>query len=357
MNAAKILNWYEEVVTLKGHDHVSIVMGKKDKKIYVRKCLNIYNLSVYDILSQIENIHIPKIIEYEEVDGKLYVVEEYIPGETLAEKVEQGYWFSEEETREIVFQLCEALDCLQLQSLPIVHRDIKLSNVMITNDGIVKLIDFNAARLYETGANKDTVMIGTAGYAAPEQYGFQQTDIRTDIYSMGVMMNYMLAGCSPVENMYSGRMGKIIQKCTYLDPDRRFQNIHELKKAIKKKTFQEAEKDETEHSFLPIPGFRTGCWWKKICATAGYLFIILIASGVETESNRDIPVIMMLDKICAGLWLLSLVALSCNYMGIRRYLPFADSSSRGVRVIGIFISAFLLLMIAALFPEVVKVLF
>ena len=103
---------------------------------------------------------------------------------------------------------------------------------MIDSNGNVKLIDFDAARLYKPYQSKDTQAIGTMGYAAPEQYGINQTDERTDIYAIGVLMNVMLTGKPPEIRLYNGRLKRVIVKCTQTIPDNRYQNVKELKRNL-----------------------------------------------------------------------------------------------------------------------------
>lgn len=96
--------------------------------------------------------------------------------------------------------------------LPIIHRDIKPSNVIVTNDGIVKLLDMNAAKYYKGNAEEDTHLIGTVGYAAPEQYGFGESSVQTDIYALGVLLNYLIVGDIPKKGLSSGQIGRIVEK-------------------------------------------------------------------------------------------------------------------------------------------------
>lgn len=232
MNMKHVFDDYVEIVQLgKGHN-VWLVLDKRCKKVFIKKCRCDFDPDVYESISRIQDIHIPRIIQCQEVEGALYIIEEYISGETLMEKMDQGYIFSRRETTELMIQLCEALECLHIRYKPIIHRDIKPSNIVISSDGIVKLIDYNAARRYEEGQAKDTVHIGTPGYAAPEQYGFSQSDVRTDIYAVGVVMNYMLTGRHISEELPSGGLGEIVKRCTRIAPDERYGGISEVKEAL-----------------------------------------------------------------------------------------------------------------------------
>ena len=116
-----------------------------------------------------------------------------------------------------------------LHRINIVHRDIKPENIIITDNATVKLIDFNASRVYKNECTADTVVLGTIGYASPEQFGITQSDARTDIFALGVLLNVMLTGVHPSEQLAKGRAGKIVLKCTQIDPNKRYQSVEELK--------------------------------------------------------------------------------------------------------------------------------
>ncbi len=171
---------------------------------------------------------LPLIYEATERDGENIVIEEYIQGDTL-DFLLKGALCSPAETRQIVRQLCQAL--WVLHSMAAVHRDIKPENVILRGADTV-LIDFDAARLHKPQAEADTQVLGTTGFAAPEQYGLGQSDTRTDIYSLGVLMNVMLTGEHPSRKLAEGRMGRVIQRCTQVNPAKRYKNVLRLMEAL-----------------------------------------------------------------------------------------------------------------------------
>jgi len=174
--------------------------------------------------------HLPKILAISEHDNRTQVLEEYIDGEHLATRLEQGS-LTVRQTRHLAIQLCRALTVLHEQG--IVHRDIKPDNVILRNGSAV-LVDFDAARLYEPGTSTDTQVLGTVGYAAPEQFGIAQSDMRTDIYALGVMLNVILTGQHPsAGRLAKGSMRRIIQRCTMMNPDDRFKNARHLMAALR----------------------------------------------------------------------------------------------------------------------------
>ncbi|MBP3330346.1 MAG: serine/threonine protein kinase [Clostridia bacterium] len=181
--------------------------------------------SVYDVLQKISHPNLPRILSVQKSTDKCRVIEEYINGFTVAEILSGGL-YTEKGVRKIIKELCSALDVLHSKN--IIHRDIKPENIMIDSEGNVKLIDFDASRIYKNYKSRDTAFIGTAGFAAPEQFGFNQTDPRSDIFATGILMNVMLTGEHPSKKLYKGKLTKIIQKCINLDPNQRFANVREL---------------------------------------------------------------------------------------------------------------------------------
>lgn len=183
---------------------------------------------VYKKLLTVQCPYLPQIAEAAEENGQSAVLEEYIIGDELSFLIE-GVRLTDNETRLIVSHLCKAL--WVLHSMGVVHRDVKPENVIIRGSDAV-LIDFDASRTYKPEMDTDTQVMGTTGYAAPEQFGLNQTDARADIYSLGVLMNIMLTGMHPTKKLASGKMGRIIQKCTMTSPDKRYQSVLQLMDAL-----------------------------------------------------------------------------------------------------------------------------
>lgn len=236
---------YQFVKRIKHNDKSEILL-LEHKTSHNRIIKRIFsgNAEVYKALlnHRIENI--PKIYEVIESDDRVTVFEEYIDGVTLSELLQEEL-YNEKSVRKLISELCDVLSILHSHN--IIHRDIKPENIMIDRNQNVKLIDFDSARIYKPYYPKDTEYLGTVGYAAPEQYGDTQTDQRTDIYAVGVLMNVMLTGKAPVSQLYNGNLGRIIEKCIQVNPDKRYQTAEQLKKAL-------TGKKEKKHS-LVIPFF------------------------------------------------------------------------------------------------------
>lgn len=183
---------------------------------------------VYRRLLRIDCLHLPRILEVVEKEGEVIVLEEYIQGDTLSFLLECGP-LSPVCARRVTRQLCTAL--WVLHCLGAVHRDVKPENVILRGDEAV-LIDFDASRLFKPDNAEDTQVLGTTGYAAPEQYGLSQTDGRADIYALGVLLNVLLTGRHPSQTPASGRLGRIVQRCTMTNPQKRYQNVKALMEVL-----------------------------------------------------------------------------------------------------------------------------
>lgn len=180
--------------------------------------------SVYETLCKFETENLPRIYDVFTLSDGMLVLEEYIDGINVAEILQTGK-MKRQGAFKIVKTVCNALKVLHSNN--IVHRDIKPENIMVTKNGRVVLIDFNVARKI-TVAKLDTEIMGTVGYAAPEQLGISQSDMRTDIYALGILLNVMLTAQHPSKQLAKGKAGKIVLKCTQINPDLRYQNVDQL---------------------------------------------------------------------------------------------------------------------------------
>lgn len=206
---------------------VSVVRHKKSGTRYVFRRYS-GSGEVYRRLLPVLCPHLPQIMEAAEQDGQTAVLEEYVQGDTLAELL-MGARLTEREARQVTMQLCQALHVLH--SMGAVHRDVKPENVILRGSDAV-LIDFDTARIYKDESESDTQVLGTTGFAAPEQYGIFQSDERADIFSLGVLLNIMLTGKHPSREMAAGKMGRIVRKCTMTAPEQRYQSARALMEVL-----------------------------------------------------------------------------------------------------------------------------
>ena len=198
-----------------------------------------------NMMKKLDYPSLPRIVDIIEKENVIYVVMDYIEGETLSSVLSKEGAQPQEVVIEWAKELCRVLDYLHTQNPPIIYRDMKPANIMLQPNGNIKLIDFGIAREYKEQNLADTVSLGTKGYAAPEQFGGKgQTDARTDVYCLGVTLYHLLTGQNPCEPPYeiypirywnpqlSSGLEAIIQKCTQLNPEDRYQSCAELLYAL-----------------------------------------------------------------------------------------------------------------------------
>ena len=183
------------------------------------------DVSVFRFLMGISHSNLPRVYSVEPSGGRCEIYEEFIDGITVGDVLQTGH-YTESGMKKVVQGVCSALEVLHKNK--IIHRDIKPENVIIDTRGNVKLIDFDAARVYDPSKSVDTTFAGTAGFAAPEQFSISQTDSRADIYAMGVLLNTMMTGEHPSTRLAKGKMGRIVTRCTMINPRKRYQSIGRL---------------------------------------------------------------------------------------------------------------------------------
>lgn len=214
---------YEEIQDL--GDGKSIVRDVPTGRLLYRKVLTVYNTQVFAFLKEHKSRHVPRVESYREDENTLIVIEELVQGRTLEEMLDnEEEPLSFRERIRILTELCDGLSFLHSAQPPIIHRDLKASNVMLTEDGVVKIIDYDAAKIYISGEKKDTVLMGTHGVAAPEQYGFAASDVRTDIFGLGKLIERMLP-----DNVDAAR---IVEKATHMDPKKRYSSASQIREQI-----------------------------------------------------------------------------------------------------------------------------
>lgn len=260
------LSEYVEISSF--NENTSLV--QKGNTVYVKKRIPSELSYIYKILFDNRHKNISDIIEIFEYEDITVVIEEYINGETLSDILSEQGEQTEAYTKKLIGQVCDGLIFLHKHN--IIHRDINPNNIMITKDRTVKIIDFDISRSTKKNAASDTVVLGTVGYAAPEQFGFTQSGTRTDLYAVGVLANVMLTGKMPNEKLYGGKLGRVIKKATAIDASTRYRNIVEFKHIF---TNEVGEHTAPIVKVLRcVPGFRTWTVWKILIAIAVYAIII-----------------------------------------------------------------------------------
>lgn len=227
------LSFYKELTTINSKKNIILVQHIVSRELFVKKTLYIYSKPVYDQLLNTHINGIPNIIECIKDDKQLIIIEEYINGKTLSQIINEQGLFNEYKAYDIAVKLAHILVNLQSSIPPIIHRDIKPSNIIIDKNQQLYLIDFNAARHVNNNNYEDTRMLGTVYFAAPEQYGFGQSDERTDVYGFGATINYLMTGDKPRAGIAQCNYSYILKKCLMLDAINRYQSALELLNAIK----------------------------------------------------------------------------------------------------------------------------
>lgn len=181
---------------------------------------------------------IPKAYRIFEENGGVYFLREYIEGTPLSQMVMQKGGIQERELCKISLKICQVVENFQKLEDPMIHRDIKPENIVVTPTGETVFIDFGTMRSYKKDSQRDTFVVGTRGTAAPEQYGYRQTDQRTDVYAIGQTMLYMVTESYELDQLseckISRKLKKIIEKACSFEPDKRYADAAELRKAIEK---------------------------------------------------------------------------------------------------------------------------
>jgi serine/threonine protein kinase len=172
-----------------------------------------------ELMAKLDHPNLPVLADYFEFEGQPVMVMEFVAGQTLETRLrETNAPFLEQQVLRYGIQLCRVLDYLHNLNPPIIYRDLKPPNIMITPDGVMKLIDFGVARTYKKHKAKDTIAMGSAGYAPPEQYGKGQTDARSDIYALGATLLHLLTNHAPVP-LQPPQPGSICTQNPSVDPE------------------------------------------------------------------------------------------------------------------------------------------
>lgn len=189
----------------------------------------------YELLRGLRHPQLPRPMAYLEWEGREYLIREYVEGVSLYEQVMSQGPLSREKVRAAALSLCQVLSYLHRQNPPVICRDVKPQNVVMDPAGRCHLIDLGAARRYRPEQQGDTVFLGTQVTAPPEQFGYQQTDQRSDLYSLGILMRFLLTGSFEPSKQHSGPdyLTRVIRRCTAFDPKNRYASVGAVYRALK----------------------------------------------------------------------------------------------------------------------------
>lgn len=393
------LSFYRELTVLDEKKNIVLVQDIRNSELCVKKTLDIYSHDVYEQLASVRIEGVPAVKECVADDGKLIVVEEYVQGRSLKQVLDEQGLLNEEQAYDIAVQLADILVRLHQLEPAIVHRDIKPSNIIIEKNGHVNLIDFNAARHVNADKNEDTRMLGTVYFAAPEQFGFGQSDERTDIYGLGATINYIMTGDKPGAGIAECRFSDILKKCLMVDAKDRYQSAAELRGVLDMLNYnahtQDNGKDRTAfggdnvalivrvcenikfvfvnwyrksqiskgdvnsswRKYL-LPGFRSLNIISCIAALIWYAVIVMLTFGLTvSDSKTGTPEAggkLIIYKIAAFIIMLVQTLWFGNYLDVRRKLP-GMKKVNAISNILTFVYAFVILFLLVMFLIIIMV--
>ena len=267
------------------------------------------------VLKKLNHPAFPRVVDVVREYDKTIVVFDYYEGPNLQKLIEFYGKIDEKRVYYWAIQILDAFSYLHnISPEPIIYRDLKPSNLIVLEDDTVKLIDFGSARQFKQSNRDDTVYLGTPGYAAPEQYGSGQTDVRTDIYNFGMTIFHLVTGIHPLkcnelqmkdlleDAGVSRNFSSLILKCIAKDPDERFMNVDEIKNAIsswknrRQPIYQPMGKNAIE---ISVSGIQRGVGVTHFCMLFG---MWLKNKGFKTavleyyESGDTLDLCMLLNK-------------------------------------------------------------
>lgn len=227
----------------KGDSRTLLARERSGDALVVVKCFMkdcpLYDRSEPQPLRTLDAPPMPRFIAEYRGEAMRCVLREYVPGRTLAELAGEAA-FPPDGVIDIGMQLCDQLSALHGNVPPVIHRDIKPQNVVIRPDGRAALIDFGISRVASggdgggraTAAQSDTLVFGTQGFAPPEQYGFACTDARSDIFALGMLLNWLQRGGVELPKCPSTPLDRVIARCTAFDPRKRYDSAAQVKRAL-----------------------------------------------------------------------------------------------------------------------------
>lgn len=257
---------------------------------------------------------------------------------------------------------------------PVIHRDIKPSNIIIGKDGTIRLIDFDAASRFTPEKNRDTTLMGTQGYAAPEQYGFCRSGPETDIYALGVLLNEMLTGKLPVEKTVNGPFASVVEKATAMDPENRYHSADEMSRAVSRVMHLEREenpsgetssterfyyKKKPHRSKYLLPGLDAKEIYVRVMAAAGYALLGWSLLGVDYTDHETGQALygsqLWVNRICMFFSVFLTVVYLGNFRGVKeKFPPHGSGRHDGLKTA---IGAFIMLLIPAAVCVVIERIF
>lgn len=285
MDKSKLLLWqFREIGQI--NKNTVVVYNDYLQRQMILKILPRQNLPVLKDIMKIKHPNLMEIYDVMDDGINCNCLCEFVFGNNLDKIVYNKMGVDPKIAEKWMVQLCNGVE--ELHNRNIIHRDITPNNVMVDYEGNIKLIDFNISRERKQSASRDTTVMGTAGYASPEQFGFTQTGFGADIYAMGVLLNFMLTGKMPNEKLCSGKYASIVKKATQIKEEDRYSNVYQMKLALQGNGNEKLS--FADKFLLNLPGFRSNKTSHKVIAIIGYvLYFILLYCAIDvTFINGDV---------------------------------------------------------------------
>lgn len=330
MDKSKLLLWqFREIGQI--NKNTVIVYNDYLQRQMILKILPRQNLPVLKDIMKIKHPNLMEIYDVMDDGINCNCLCEFVFGNNLDKIVYNKMGVDPKIAEKWMVQLCNGVETLHQKN--IIHRDITPNNVMVDYEGNIKLIDFNISRERKQSASRDTTVMGTAGYASPEQFGFTQTGFGADIYAMGVLLNFMLTGKMPNEKLCSGKYALIVKKATQIKEEDRYSNVYQMELALQGKGNEKLS--FADKFLLNLPGFRSNKTSHKVIAIIGYvLYFILLYCAIDvTFINGDV------ESLINGFVAWSLVPYICFFDvgNISRFLGKGTQKSKKTlpKIIGV----------------------
>lgn len=330
MDKSKLLLWqFREIGQI--NKNTVVVYNDYLQRQMILKILPRQNLPVLKDIMKIKHPNLMEIYDVMDDGINCNCLCEFVFGNNLDKIVYTKMGVDPKIAEKWMVQLCNGVETLHQKN--IIHRDITPNNVMIDYEGNIKLIDFNISRERKQSASRDTTVMGTAGYASPEQFGFTQTGFGADIYAMGVLLNFMLTGKMPNEKLCSGKYASIVKKATQIKEEDRYSNVYQMKLALQGNGNEKLS--FADKFLLNLPGFRSNKTSHKVIAIIGYvLYFILLYCAIDvTFINGDV------ESLINGFVAWSLVPYICFFDvgNVSRFLGKGTQQSKKtiLKIIGV----------------------
>lgn len=330
MDKSKLLLWqFREIGQI--NKNTVVVYNDYLQRQMILKILPRQNLPVLKDIMKIKHPNLMEIYDVMDDGINCNCLCEFVFGNNLDKIVYNKMGVDPKIAEKWMVQLCNGVETLHQKN--IIHRDITPNNVMVDYEGNIKLIDFNISRERKQSASRDTTVMGTAGYASPEQFGFTQTGFGADIYAMGVLLNFMLTGKMPNEKLCSGKYASIVKKATQIKEEDRYSNVYQMELALQGNGNEKLS--FADKFLLNLPGFRSNKTSHKVIAIIGYvLYFILLYCAIDvTFINGDV------ESLINGFVAWSLVPYICFFDvgNVSRFLGKGTQQSKKtiLKIIGV----------------------